>query len=434
VHVPSWDSAPADEYWTSACGKSRWLSDLNTIVEDFKRVSDESLWDLRMKETRRLIPYVRERLKRQLKYTRAENELIIQCGQLLDENVLTVGFARRFTSYKRPNLLLNDPERLVKIINHPLRPVQFVIAGKAHPLDEEGKALVEEWWRFSLRPDVRSRVIFLSDYDMILAEQLVQGVDLWINTPRRPWEACGTSGMKVLVNGGLNLSELDGWWAEAYRAEVGWAIGDGKEHDDDPGWDAIEAGQLYKILENEIIPCFYERDNSGIPRSWIASLRASMSELTPQFSSNRMVREYVDRIYSQAARQFQIRSADGAREAVRLGQWRDSLKNAWYKIRFGVLDIQMQDGSYTVTVTAYVDDIDPKAIQVQLFAEPLEGIQPEIHVMEMTGSPAGTVNAYLYRTHFPARRPAGHYTPRIIPYFEGAQVPLEANNILWYEK
>ena len=164
-----------------------------------------------------------------------------QCGQLLDPNVLTVGFARRFTGYKRPNLLLHNPERLEKIINHPQRPVQLVIAGKAHPLDEEGKALVQAWWQFSIRPDVRGRVVFLSDYDMSLAEQMVQGVDLWVNTPRRPWEACGTSGMKVLVNGGLNLSELDGWWAEAYQADVGWAIGDGQEHGDDPNWDAREA-------------------------------------------------------------------------------------------------------------------------------------------------------------------------------------------------
>ena len=154
-----------------------------------------------------------------------------------------MGFARRFTEYKRPNLLLHDPDRLSRILNHPDRPVQLVIAGKAHPRDEEGKALIRVWWEYSLRPDVQNRVIFLSDYDMALAEQLVQGMDLWINTPRRPWEACGTSGMKVLVNGGLNLSERDGWWAEAYRAEVGWAIGDGKEHDDVSNWDAQEAEQ-----------------------------------------------------------------------------------------------------------------------------------------------------------------------------------------------
>lgn len=433
VHVPSWDSAPADKCWTGACGKGRWLSTLDTIVEDFKKVSDESLWELRMNQTRQLLSFVRERLSRQLASTRAASELMNQCGQLLDPNVLTVGFARRFTGYKRPNLLLQDPEHLEKIINHRQRPVQLIIAGKAHPLDEEGKALVQEWWQFSIRPEARGRVVFLSDYDMILAAQMVQGVDLWVNTPRRPWEACGTSGMKVLVNGGLNVSELDGWWAEAYRAGVGWAIGDGQEHDNDPDWDAREAEQLYGLLENDILPCFYERDSKGIPRSWVARMRASMAELTPQFSSNRMVREYVDKLYSGAAKLYQRRVANEAQEAVLLCRWRDSLMESWHKLRFGSLDVQRDEDSYVVTVTVYLDDIDSKAIQVQLYAEPEGDTEPEIYIMEAAGAVAGMVNGYFYRVRIPARRPAEHYTPRIIPYFDSASLPLEVASILWYE-
>jgi starch phosphorylase len=434
VHVPSWDSASADEYWTNACSKGRWLSTLDTITEDFKKVSDESLWDLRMKQTQQLIPYVRERLSRQLVSIGAATELVEQCGQLLDQNVLTIGFARRFTAYKRPNLLLQNPERLEKIINHPHRPIQLVIAGKAHPLDEEGKALVQAWWQFSIRPEIRGRVVFLSDYDMSLAEQMVQGVDLWINTPRRPWEACGTSGMKILVNGGLNLSELDGWWAEAFKADVGWAVGDGREHGDDSNWDAHEAEELYRLLENDIIPCFYERDSMGIPRGWVARMRASMADLTPQFSANRMVREYVDRLYSRAAQWFKRRTDNVAQEAILLCHWRDSLIQSWHKLHFGTLNVQRQGNSYVVTVTVYLDDIDPKAIQVQLYAEPVESTGPEIHVMEIGDAVAGTTNGYLYRVCIPARRPIEHYTPRIIPYFEGAAVPLENAKITWYEK
>jgi starch phosphorylase len=434
VHVPSWDSASADEYWTNACSKGRWLSTLDTITEDFKKVSDESLWDLRMKQTQQLIPYVRERLSRQLVSIGAATELVEQCGQLLDQNVLTIGFARRFTAYKRPNLLLQNPERLEKIINHPHRPIQLVIAGKAHPLDEEGKALVQAWWQFSIRPEIRGRVVFLSDYDMSLAEQMVQGVDLWINTPRRPWEACGTSGMKILVNGGLNLSELDGWWAEAFKADVGWAVGDGREHGDDSNWDAHEAEELYRLLENDIIPCFYERDSMGIPRGWVARMRASMADLTPQFSANRMVREYVDRLYSRAAQWFKRRTDNVAQEAILLCRWRDSLIQSWHKLHFGTLNVQRQGNSYVVTVTVYLDDIDPKAIQVQLYAEPVESTGPEIHVMEIGDAVAGTTNGYLYRVCIPARRPIEHYTPRIIPYFEGAAVPLENAKITWYEK
>jgi starch phosphorylase len=434
VHVPSWDSASADKCWTDACGKGRWLATLETIAEDFKKVDDESLWELRMSQTRQLISYVRERLGRQLASTRAAAELTSQCGQRLDPNVLIVGFARRFTGYKRPNLLLHNPERLEKIINHPQRPVQLVIAGKAHPRDEEGKAMVRAWWQFSMRPDVRGRIVFLADYDMSLAEQLIQGVDLWANTPRRPWEACGTSGMKVLANGGLNVSELDGWWAEAYRPDVGWAIGDGREHSDDPDWDAREAGQLYELFENDIVPCFYERDRRGIPRGWVARMRASMAELTPQFSANRMVREYVDKLYAGAARSYRRRTAHEAQEAVRLCRWRDALMESWPKLRFGGLDVQRQDDSYVMTVAVYIDDIDPGAIQVQLYAEPEDDTgEPEIHIMEKAGAAAGTVKGWLYRARLPAHRPSEHYTPRIIPYFDGTTLPLETAQILWYE-
>ena len=405
---------------------------MDTIKDDLKKITDESLWQLRREEAEQLIHYVRARLGRQLSRAGASVQLIKQSNQILDPDVLTMGFARRFTAYKRPNLLLHDPDRLSRILNHPNRPVQLVIAGKAHPHDEEGKALVRAWWEYSLRSDVQNKVVFLSDYDMALAEQLVQGVDLWINTPRRPWEACGTSGMKVLVNGGLNLSERDGWWAEAYRAEVGWAIGDGQEHGDDPNWDAQEAAETYRLLEEEIIPCFYERDGRGIPTAWIARMRTSMAELTPQFSSNRMLREYVDRLYLKAAQNYHKRSADGANESVRLCHWRELLETYWQKLYFGRLDVQREGDKYIMTVKVYLDKLDPKAVQVQLFAEPQGNGESEIHVMEVAEAD-GTENGYLYRASIPARRPAEHYTPRIIPYFDGAAVPLEARQILWYE-
>jgi starch phosphorylase len=434
VHMPSWDSSEADVCWTDTCGKGRWLETMENIERDFKRVADETLWQLRMEETRQLIIFVRARLAHQMASAGASNEFIRGCNQVFDPNLLTLGFARRFTGYKRPNLLLHDPARLTAILNHPQRPVQIVIAGKAHPRDEEGRAMVQEWWHYSLRPEVRNKVAFISDYDMAVAEQLVQGVDLWINTPRRPWEACGTSGMKVLVNGGLNLSELDGWWAEAYQIDFGWAVGDGQEHGDDPTLDSIEAEQLYGLLENDIIPCFYNRDGSGIPRGWVARMRASMAELTPQFSTNRMVREYVDKLYSWAAKQYARRTADKAREAALLCHWRDSLVQSWHKLHFGSLDVRKQDDSYVMAVPVYLDDIDSKAIQVQLYADPPEGTEPEIHVMEIANAIPGNANGYVYRVRVPARRPVEHYTPRIIPYFSGAIVPIEIAKILWYER
>jgi starch phosphorylase len=231
---------------------------------------------------------------------------------------LTVGFARRFATYKRPNLLLNDPERLARLLTHAQRPVQLILAGKAHPADAPGQALIRDWVQFVRRHDIRPHAIFLSDDDMLMTERLVEGVDVWINTPRRPWEACGTSGMKVLVNGGLNLSALDGWWAEAYTPSVGWALGDGGEHEDDPARDASEASQLYDLLETEVVPEFYARDESDIPRRWVARVRESMATLTPVYSANRSVREYLERCYLPAAATNRRRARNDGKLAIEI--------------------------------------------------------------------------------------------------------------------
>ena len=299
--MPTWDSAAADDLWTEACGKDRWLGTTETLEQDIRRVSDARLWQFRIAASKSLVEYARERLSRQLAASGASPEAVDAAKHLFDPNTLTLGFARRFATYKRPNLLLHDPQRLLRLLTNPQRPVQLIIAGKAHPADQAGQALIQEWMQFIRRPETRPHVIFLSDYDMLLTEHLVQGVDVWINTPRRPWEASGTSGMKVLVNGGINLSELDGWWAEAYTPEVGWALGDGQEHGDDPAWDAAEAEALYDLLEREVIPEFYRRDEYGIPTAWVARMRESMAQLTPRFSANRTVREYTEQHYLPAA-------------------------------------------------------------------------------------------------------------------------------------
>jgi starch phosphorylase len=309
VHVPSWDSAAADELWTSACGRERWRGTMEAVAADIRCVSDAALWQLRATARQALIGYARERLVQQLAASGASTAQQAQARQVFDPNALTLGFARRFATYKRSNLLLHDPERLSRMLTDPRRPVQLIIAGKAHPQDREGQAMVQAWVHFIReRPEIRPRVIFLSDYDMLLAEHLVQGVDVWINTPRRPWEASGTSGMKVLVNGGLNLSELDGWWAEADTPEVGWALGDGQEHDD-PAWDAAEAEALYTLLEQEVIPLFYTRNAHGIPINWVVRLQESTAQLTPRFSANSNVRAYAEQYYLAAAMAYRKRAA-----------------------------------------------------------------------------------------------------------------------------
>ncbi|HEX4123883.1 MAG TPA: alpha-glucan family phosphorylase, partial [Tepidisphaeraceae bacterium] len=265
VHTPSWDSPQADALWTAASGKNRWMGPTERLQHDIRAIGDDRLWQFRGEARRGLVEFVRECLPLQLAVSGASPQDIERARHALNPNVLTIGFARRFAEYKRPTLLLHDRARLLRLLTHADRPVQLLIAGKAHPADPHGQWMVHQWVEFVRRPEVQGRAVFMADYDMSLAERLVQGVDVWVNNPRRPWEASGTSGMKVLVNGGLNLSELDGWWAEAYGPEVGWALGDGREHGDDPGWDAVEAGQLYDLLEREIAPEFYTRDKTGIP-------------------------------------------------------------------------------------------------------------------------------------------------------------------------
>ena len=290
---------------------------------------------MRQASRRALVAYARDRYARQTAMWGTAPDALDQARRVLDPETLTLGFARRFATYKRPTLLLRDTERLSRLLTDSERPMQLIVAGKAHPADRAGQEMIREWIAFTARPEVRGRVIFLSDYDMLLTEQLVCGVDVWLNTPRRPWEACGTSGMKVLANGGLNLSELDGWWAEAYGPDVGWAMGDGREHGDDPAWDAVEANALYAQLEQEVAPQFYRRDKHGIPVQWLDKVRESMVTLTARFSSNRAVREYTESYYLPAAAAFEKRRADNAGLGRQLVDWQTRIHAYWPALRFG---------------------------------------------------------------------------------------------------
>jgi glycogen phosphorylase len=430
VHMPTWDSAMADDLWTEACGKDRWLGTTETLGQDIRRVSDARLWEFRTAASKSLVEYARERLSRQLAGSGASPEAVGGAKHLFDPSILTLGFARRFASYKRPNLLLHDPERLLRLLTNPQRPVQLIMAGKAHPEDHAGQALIQQWTHFIRRPEVRPHVIFLSDYDMLLSEHLVQGVDVWLNTPRRPWEACGTSGMKVLVNGGINLSELDGWWAEAYTPEVGWALGDGQEHGDDPAMDVIEAEALYDLLEREVIPEFYTRDEQGIPSAWVNRMRESMAQLTPRFSTNRAVREYTEQHYLPAASAYLVRAGDKGKIGVDMINWQHALEQKWAALRFGEVKIETGAEQHVFEAQVYLDDLDPEAVRAELYANSI-GAAPERVEMKRARQLVGATNGYTYRAEVPAARPASDYTARLIPHSSGVAVPLEAARILW---
>ncbi len=431
VHMPTWDSAAADQLWTEACGKGRWLGTSATLDADLRRVSDEKLWELRTTNRRSLVDYARERVGRHMAVAGAEPEAIARSQARLDPGVLTLGFARRFATYKRPNLLLHDPDRLIRILKNPQRPVQLILAGKAHPADQAGQALIQEWTQFICRSAANPPVIFLADYDMLLAERLVQGVDVWINTPRRPWEASGTSGMKVLVNGGLNLSELDGWWAEAFMPDIGWALGDGQEHGDDPAWDAAEAESLYERLEQEVIPEFYARNAQGIPVAWVARLRESMARLTPMFSASRTVREYTEQHYLPAASAYQVRAANRGAVARKLVDWRNALATKWPALRFGAVTAETKGEQHVIAVEVHLGDASPDTVRVELYADGAKGGDAVRQEM-MRGRPLpGEAGGYIYSATVSSARPATDYTARIMPRCDGVAVPLEAGWIRW---
>jgi starch phosphorylase len=429
VHVPSWDSAAADAFWTEKGGKARWVGTLEQLEEAIAATTDETIWRLRSRSRATLVEAVRRRSAR---HRAALGDGAGTAIAHLDPNVLTLGFARRFTGYKRPNLLLLDTQRLTRMLTDRARPIQLVVAGKAHPSDDEGKRMVRQWIDYARLPEVQSKIVFLEDYDLALAAELVQGVDLWINTPRRLWEACGTSGMKLLVNGGLNLSELDGWWAEAYAPEVGWALGDGKEHDEDPGHDAQEAAELYQLLEQEIIPAFYNRDEHAIPVQWVSRIRSSLALLTPRFSSNRMVREYVELCYLPASRNYRRRAANKAEMAAQLERWHESVQNHWSDLHFGNRYAQETEGHRMMRVQVYLGRLDHESVRVELYADGINGGEPVRVRMERGEAATGAVNGWIYQALITNERPADDYTPRVVPYHPETHVPLEAAQILWF--
>ncbi|CAH1906121.1 Glycogen phosphorylase [Candidatus Nitrotoga sp. HW29] len=432
VHVPTWDSVAADELWTNACGKDRWLRATETMEQDIRNICDAKLWQLRTESRKSLVEYARKRLHRQLAASGASMEAVSRAKYLLDPDTLTLGFARRFATYKRPDLLLHDLDRLLHILtNNPQRPVQIILAGKAHPADEAGRALIQKWTQFINQNTSHPPIIFLADYDMLVAERLVQGVDVWVNTPRRPWEASGTSGMKVLVNGGINLSELDGWWAEAYTPEVGWALGDGKEHGDDPAWDAAEAKTLYDLLEHEVIPEFYNRNQEGIPTAWVARMRESMARLTPRFSTNRTVREYTEQHYLPAVSAYRERIVDKGAVGVQIINWRHNLDQHWAALRFGEVNVETNEQQHIFEVQVYLDDLGPNAVRVELYANGINGNSPVRQEMTRISQLTYSVGGYLYSGAVSATRPSTDFTARIIPCYPGVSVPLETAHIVW---
>jgi glycogen phosphorylase len=431
IHLPSWESEAADALWTEACGEDRWLKNTENLEHDIRQVDDERIWHMRNQGRESLIKYARERMSHQLAASGASPEAVNRARHIFDCNALTLVFARRFATYKRPNLLLQDQDRLLKLLTNPQYPVQLIIAGKAHPNDQPGQDMIRDWMHFIKMPEVHKHVIFLYDYDMILTEYMVQGADVWLNTPLKPWEACGTSGMKILVNGGINLSVMDGWWAEAYSSDVGWALTDKETNSSD----AQDANALYTLLEEEIIPTFYNKRLNGIPVAWTAKIRESMTKLTPRFSVNRTVKEYTEQHYHSAAESYWRRAADNGYIGQELVRWNQVLKSNWDNIKFGQMNVKTdtQKHHYAFEAEILLNEIEAEDVIVELFADGADNCPPEKHVMKWVEK-LYTVESqkYIFETTIETNRPSADYTVRIIPSNPLAFIPLEDSHILWH--
>ena len=372
-------------------------------IERIDEIYDEELWRAHETNHSRLVRTCREQLVKQYARRNAPSNVLEAVEAALDTNALTIAFARRFATYKRANLLLQDMDRLEAIINNKKQPVQFIFAGKAHPKDDEGKALIKRLFQFASKPAVASSIVFLEDYDMHLARHLLQGADVWLNTPRRPFEACGTSGMKAAINGVLNLSILDGWWDEGYTEDRGWRIGNGEEYQDLGYQDAIESQALYNVLENEVIPCFYDRKNGNHPACWVKKMKASMKMAMKSYCSLRMVSEYESRYYIPSARRWDSLIADGANEAHKLAEQIKRLRSLWKNIKINPT-VRQAKGPYRVgdafevTSEVHLGELQPDEVDVELYYGNLKSLEEVSgsHVAPMTVQEDRGKGTYLY--------------------------------------
>jgi len=380
IHITSWISHRNYNLFENYLGPDWPLHPCeDDVTQKIDEIYDEELWNAHQMCRSRLVNTCRRLMVKQYSQRNAPTSVMQFAESVLDQDILTVVFARRFATYKRATLLLSDPERLEAMINSPTRPVQFIFAGKAHPRDNEGKELIKRIIEFANRPSVRHRFVFLEDYDINIARYLVRGADVWLNNPRRPYEACGTSGMKAAINGGLNVSILDGWWCEGYSEERGWRIGSGEEYDDPHYQDAVESQALYNILENEVIPCFYERRDGTTPTRWIKMMKESMKMAMKDFCSIRMVNEYQQRFYLPVARRHDELLADNAREAAELRAQHHRLHQLWDSIR--IEPPQRSNGAsflvgdtFKATTIVYLGELRPEEVKVELYYGPVQSL------------------------------------------------------------
>jgi starch phosphorylase len=373
IHIPSWISDDMAHLLDRYLGR-RWTEDPDNIKiwERINRIPDLELWRTHERRRERLVAFARRKLQEQLQRWGAKKVEIQAASEALHPQALTIGFARRFATYKRGDLILKDPARLASILNDPQHPVQIIFAGKAHPQDDSGKEVIKNINHLARQPEFSQRIVFIEDYDLTVARYLVQGSDIWLNNPLRPLEACGTSGMKAAANGGLNMSVLDGWWAEGYQPGLGWAIGGGEEYENPAYQNQIESQTIYNLLEKTIVPLFYERGRDNLPREWIGMMKKSMQTLAARFNSHRMLEDYVHRFYLPSAVNWNKIQSDRFSGVRNLSAWMDRVKAGWQQLRIVETKTDSRTGiqsggSLKVEVTLQLGQLSPNDLSVDIY-------------------------------------------------------------------
>ena len=424
IHTCSWLSLDMSRLFDRYLGPE-WAHDPSDAAawERISEIPDTELWKTHERERERLVVETRQWLRAQLVNHAAPPAEVEEADRCLSPSTLTIGFARRFAPYKRATLFLREPERLIRLLTDKERPVQFIIAGKAHPRDNTGKELIKKLVEFCRQEEVRHHVVFLEDYQMGIARRLVTGVDVWMNTPMKHLEASGTSGMKIPANGGINMSILDGWWCEGYDGTNGWVIGDDRVYNNDDYQNFVESESIYELLEQEIIPMFYDRGGDGLPNRWIAMMKASMQTLCPRFNTHRMVREYVENLYLPAVQATRRLIADNMQPAKALADWKATLRESWPNVHVESVESDLNrehvvGSDMPVTTRIHLGTISPDDVAVELYHGPVNaqgeiagGRAEPMHCAQQNGD-----GRYTYQGQIPCDASGQHgYAVRVVP-------------------
>jgi len=440
IHIPSWISTDMAQLFDQYLGPD-WVEDPDSqkVWKQVEQIPDSELWQTHERHRERLVAFARQRFRTQLENSGASARELYAASRVLDPEVLTIGYARRFVEYKRPTLLLRDEARLIKLLTHSEHPIQIIVAGKAHPHDGPGKELIRRFIHFANREEVRHRFVFIQGYNITVARMMLQGCDVWLNIPQRPLEACGTSGMKAVANGVLNVSTLDGWWDEGYNQSYGWAIGRGEIYEDHHFQDEVESRDMYNLLERDVVPLFYDRDPDNVPHGWLEKMKAAMRYLSPIFNSHRMVQEYTDQFYISASKRYNELSRDEMQGAKGLAKWRDKIMTNWDQIRINRVNVLdgtpvPVSGHLRIGADIFLHQLDAEDVDVDIYFGPLSFKDEftERETVQMKAADSDGNGNHHFEGEIPCLQTGKYgFTIRVMPSRQNMETPYTTGLVIW---